>query len=194
MQPLTVADILDKDAYEAARPDLRRRVMTVKSRRRVLVGEHCSLHFENRDTMQYQVQEMLRAENSWTRQGAVEDELAAYNALVPGDGELTATLMLEYETREERADALPRLVGLERHLWLHVGDLPPIGGVFDEAQYDDGKVSAVQYVRFRLPDTHRAGMATDGTVVRLVIDHPAYQAQAVVSEETRKALAADLDA
>ncbi|NOT45807.1 MAG: DUF3501 family protein, partial [Acidobacteria bacterium] len=163
MQPLTVADILDKDAYEAARPDLRRRVMTVKGRRRVLVGEHCSMHFENRDTMHYQVQEMLRAENSWTREGAVEDELAAYNALVPGAGELTATLMLEYETREERADALPRLVGLERHLWLHVGDLPPIGGVFDEAQYDDGKVSAVQYVRFRLPDTHRAQMAADGT-------------------------------
>ena len=86
MNLLTPADILDKAAYEAARPEMRRRIMLEKTRRRVLVGDHCSLLFESRDTMHYQVQEMLRAEDSWLRPGALEEELSAYNPLIPRSG------------------------------------------------------------------------------------------------------------
>ncbi|MGE0392089.1 MAG: DUF3501 family protein [Vicinamibacterales bacterium] len=191
MTRLTPADILDKAAYEAARPEFRRRIMLEKARRRVLVGWHCSVHFESRETMRYQVQEMLRAEDSWSRPGALEDELRAYNPLIPGPGELSATLMLEYETPAERALALPRFVGLDRHVWLQVGDTPRVLATFDRGQIDERAVSSVQYVKFALTPTQVGLLATDGTVVRLIVDHPAYQAQAVLGEDTRRAIAAD---
>jgi hypothetical protein len=191
MDLLTRADIVGKQEYERQRQDFRRRVMVQKDRRRVGVGNHCTFHFENRDTMRYQVQEMLRAEDSWTRDGAVEDELEAYNALIPRPGELSATMMLEYETAEERAIMLPKFVGIDRHVRLHIGDTAPAIARFDRGQIDEHKVSSVQYVKFPLTDDQVRGLRTDGTVVRLVIDHPAYQAQAVLSEETRKAIADD---
>jgi hypothetical protein len=191
MNPLTTADIVGKAQYEQERPDFRRRVMAQKDKRRVLVGDHCTFHFENRDTMRYQVQEMLRAEDSWTRDGAVADELEAYNALIPQRGELSATMMLEYETAQERSVMLPQFVGIDRHVRLQIGDTAPILGQFDRGQIDEHKVSSVQYVKFPLSDAHVRALQTDGTVVRLVIDHPAYRAQAVLSEETRKAIAND---
>lgn len=193
MQLLTKSDILDKAAYEQARPDLRRRIMVLKDKRRVLVGEHVVLHFENRDTMHYQVQEMLRAEESWLRPGALEDELEAYNPIIPQRGELSATMMIEYATAAERAEMLPQFVAIDRHVKLQIGDTAPILATFDRGQIDEHKVSSVQYIKFALSDEQRRLLATDGVVVRLVIDHPAYVAQAVVSEETRKALAHDPD-
>jgi hypothetical protein len=191
MQRLTKSDIAGKADYEQERPHFRRRIMVQKDKRRVLVGEHCSLHFESRDTMRYQVQEMLRAEDSWTREGAVDDELEAYNALIPQRGELSATLMLEYETPEERAIMLPRFVGIDRHLWLQVGDTPAVLATFDRGQIDKARVSSVQYVKCSLSPEQVRLLGTDGTVIRVVFDHPAYQAQAVLSEETRKVIAGD---
>lgn len=191
MNSLTRADILDKHTYEQQRPDIRRRVMLQKARRRVMVGPHCTVHFENRDTMHYQVQEMLRAEESWTRERAIEDELSAYNPLIPAPGELSATLMLEYETPEERARMLPQFVRIDEHVWLHIGDAPPVLATFDRGQIDSHKVSSVQYIKFALEGEHLRLLALEGTVVRLTIDHPAYTAQSVVSEDTRRALAAD---
>lgn len=191
MQLLTKADIVGKADYESERPDFRRRVILQKEKRRLLLGDHCSIHFENRDTMRYQVQEMLRAEDSWARAGAVDDELEAYNALIPQRGELSATLMLEYETPEERAAMLPQFVGIDQHLTLQIGDTPPVLATFDRGQIDPHKVSSVQYIKFALTDTQVKALNTDGTVVRMVIDHPAYTAQAVLSEETRKAIAGD---
>ena len=191
MTPLTPADILDKAAYEAARPDIRRRIMLEKGRRRVLVGDHCSVHFESRETLRYQVQEMLRTEDSWSRPGALEDELQAYNPLIPGPGELSATLMLEYETPAERAVALPRFVGLDQHVWLQIGQTSPVLATFDRGQIDAGAVSSVQYLKFALAPAQVALLAAEGTVARLIIDHPAYQSQAVLGEETRRAISHD---
>ncbi|MEQ1757113.1 MAG: DUF3501 family protein [Vicinamibacterales bacterium] len=193
MTLLTPADVLGKDAYEEARPDFRRRVMLQKDKRRVLVGEHMTFLFENRDTMLYQVQEMLRAEGSWLRPGAVEEELDAYNALIPATGELSATMMLEYATAAERALMLPQFVRIEQHLRLKIGDAPPLLASFDRGQIDEHKVSSVQYVKWTLSAEHRRLLSQDGTVVRLVVDHPAYTAQAVLSEDTRKAIARDCD-
>jgi hypothetical protein len=193
MQLLSESDILGKDAYEQARPEFRRRVMLLKEKRRVLIGDHVTLHFENRDTMHYQVQEMLRAEGSWLRPGAVDDELAAYNPIIPRPGELSATMMIEYATAAERAVMLPQFVHIDRHVWLRIGDAPPVLAVFDEGQIDEHKVSSVQYIKFPLTDAQRRLLATDGTVLRLSVDHPAYTAQAVLSEETRKAICRDAD-
>jgi hypothetical protein len=191
MRPLTTEDILDRARYEQARPDLRRRVMLDKSRRRVQLGAHCTIHFESRETLSYQIHEMLRVEDSWTRPNAVDEELASYNPLIPKAGELSATLMLEYETAEERAAALPRFVGLEQHVTLQIGDTAPIVATFDRGQIDDRGVSAVQYVKWQLTTGQQRLLETGGTVLRLAIDHPFYTAQAVLGEETRRAIMLD---
>ncbi|OFV89962.1 MAG: hypothetical protein A3G76_10515 [Acidobacteria bacterium RIFCSPLOWO2_12_FULL_65_11] len=193
MKPLTRKDILGREAYAQARPDLRRHVMVDKSHRRVQVGSHCTIHFESRDTMWYQVHEMLHAESSWDRPGAVDEELTAYNPLIPGAGELSATLMLEYEMPEERATALRALVGLDRHVTLRIGDTEPLLASFDRGQIDEDKVSAVQYLKWQLDERQRDLLKTEGTVVRLSIDHPFYRAQAVVGEDARRAIMNDLD-
>ncbi len=193
MQKIDRREILDRASYERERPDVRRRVMMMKDRRRVLLGDHCSVHFENRDTMLYQVHEMLRAESSWDRRGAVEDELEAYNPIVPAPGELSATVMFEYETPDERAVVLPRLVGVDRHLRLLIGDTPPILGLFDRGQIDEHKVSSVQYVKFPLSEEQRRLLKRDGTVVRLVLDHPVLSGQAVLGEATRREIMDDPD-
>ncbi len=192
MKRITRDDILDRDAYQRDRDTTRRHIMVMKNRRRVALGDHATLHFETRDTMIYQIHEMLRAEGSWERAGAIADELEAYNPLVPADGELTATLMLEYETPAERDHSLRELVGIDAHLWLQVGDTPPLRAVFDGAQVTHTRVSAVQYVRWTLDEVRQDLVRQQGAVVRVVIDHPGYQAQAVLGEATRQELADDL--
>lgn len=193
MRPLDVADVRGKADYERMREDFRRAIMVRKRRRRVLVGDHCSVHFECRETMHYQVQEMLRAEDSWDRPGGVEGELEAYNPLVPEQGELSATIMFEYATAEERQVHLPKFVGIDRHVWLRIGDTEPLLAVFARGQIDERGVSSVQYVKWRLDEARVARLGEEGTVLRLIIDHPAYTAQAVLSEETRREIMADPD-
>ncbi len=193
MQPITTDEILGAGEYERTRPERRRRIIALKRRRRVTVGEHATFHFESRETMVYQIHEMLRAEDSWERPGAVEDELEAYNPLIPGGRELSATLMFEYETEEERATWLSRLVGIDDHIWLHVGDTPPVKAVLDSAQVSPTRISSVQYVKWPLSGRQIDLVKTPGTVVRIVLDHPNFSAQAVLGEDTRAELACDLD-
>jgi hypothetical protein len=193
MKSLRPNDVLTREEYESARPEMRRRVMVLKDRRRVPVGDHCTVHFESKDTMLYQVHEMLRAENSWDRPGAAEDEIEAYGPIVPAEGELSATLMFEYETPEERATVLPGLVGIDRHLLLEIGDSGPLLARFDQGQIDERKVSSVQYVKWGLDAERRRLLKEGGTVVRIRITHPVYSAQAVLSEETRRAIMDDPD-
>jgi hypothetical protein len=191
MSPLSASDLMSAADYQRERDGLRRRTMVLKDRRRVIVGGHCSVHFECRETLRYQVLEMLRAEGSWDRPGAVEDELTAYNPLLPGDGELSATVMFEYETPVVRAVQLAALSGIDRHLWLVVGHTPPVLAQFDGRQMAAGKISSVQFVRWRLDALQVTRLAAEGTVVRILIDHPHYQAQSVLSEQTRKEIAQD---
>jgi hypothetical protein len=193
MKPIERSDVLPREEYERIRPEMRRRVMVLKDRRRVVVGEHCTVHFECRDTMLYQVLEMLRAENSWDREGAVDDEMEAYGPIVPAASELSATMMFEYETQEERATVLPGLVGIDRHVFLEIGGRKPLLARFDRGQIDEWKVSSVQYVKWDLDPEARRLLKEDGTVVRIRITHPVYTAQAVLSEESRRAIMADPD-
>lgn len=193
MKLLTTSEILDGAEYERQRPDLRRQVMVLKDKRRVSLGDHASVHFESRDTLRYQVLEMLRAEKSWARPGAVEDELQAYNPLVPGPGELSATVMFEYETPEERQAQFAQLVGIDQHLWLVVGSEKPLLARFDRVQLDGGRISSVQFVKWRLDDVRRGLLKEDGLVVKLVADHPSYRAQSVLSEQTRREIMNDPD-
>ena len=191
MNPIPAREILTREEYEVRRGEIRRHILMEKARRRVFLGDHCTVHFESRETMFYQVHEMLRAEGTWGNPRALEDELAAYNPLIPQKGELSATVMFEYETEAERAIILPRLVGIDRHVWLEIGAGPPLLAVLDRGQIDAAKVSSVQYAKWSLPAEAVSALAVEGTVLRLRITHPAYQAQAVLSEETRKAIQAD---
>ncbi len=190
---LTREDIPGAQDYERLREETRRRVMRTKDRRRVPVGDHCTVSFENRDTLKYQVLEMLRVEQSFGRPEAVEDELHAYNPLLPGDGDLSATVMFEYDTPEERAERLRELAGIDRHLWLVIGSEKPVLATFDSAQINDGKISSVQFVRWHLDPVRRDLLEEEGTVVRIVIDHPRYEAQSVLSEQTRAEIMRDPD-
>jgi hypothetical protein len=192
MQPVQRTEILDLAAYEAVRERVRAEVLSLKAVRRVALGDHMTLLFENRDTVRYQVQEMLRVERL-SAEREVLHELATYNELVPADGELSATLLVEYPGEAERDRQLRALVGLEQSLSLRVGALAPVPGVFDTRQMSTERVSSVHYVRWTLPEGHRAAFKAAGLTgdVRFVVDHPAYRSEVVLKPAQLLALAQD---
>lgn len=182
MQTIDVSEIKSLADYEIERQTLRPAMIALKDRRRVRVGDHLTFLFENRETVRYQIQEMLRIEGiSGLRE--IRHEVETYNELIPAIGELSATLLIEYETPEQRAVELTRLLGLERHIWLEAGGESTCA-VFDPRQIGDTRISSVQYLKFRLTPKQRA-MWNLGA--KIVVDHPCYPfehplAQAELSE------------
>ncbi len=193
-QLISKDELFGKEEYETSRGDFRRDIMVKKRSRRVEVGSNCMVHFENRDIMLYQVLEMLRCEDTWDDEEAIADELAVYNPLITQPNTVSTTIMFEYPTKEERETELPKLVGIDQHVWLQIGDHAPILGDFDAGQIDEAKVSSVQYVKFHLSPEQEEELGRKGTVVRMQIDHPAYHAQSVLNEATRSGIADDLSA
>jgi hypothetical protein len=194
MRKLTQSDLMSLEAYAKARPEMRRRVMEHKSRRRVVLGEHVTIAFEDRLTMHYQVQEMLRAERIFEEQGIL-DELEAYNPLIPEGRDWRATMMLEYPDPAERRLALQKLIGIEDRVWVRVGEHAPVYARADEdmPRENDEKTSSVHFLRFDL-DAGMAASAKGGAPIAIGVDHPACTVRVdPVSEETRAALSADLD-
>jgi hypothetical protein len=191
MQKLTIDDIKDQRAYERERDQFRRHIIDMKKRRRVPLGEVMTAVFENTDTMRWQVQEMVRVERM-LRDEQVENEIATYNELIPGPGELSATLLIELTSEEQLREWLPRLVGVQRSVQLVVGDLPSVvGEPRDEERLTREEVTAaVHFLRFRLAEEHRAAFAR--SVVRLVVDHPEYHADVTLNDDQRAELARDL--
>ncbi len=190
MELLTRDDLMSYQDYEVARPAYRRNIIAMKRDRVVQVGGNSTWHFENRDIMRYQIQEMIRCE-TMTEAEAIDGELDAYNPLIPGKNEISVTLMFEYETKPEREKYLPLLVRIDEHMFLQIGDTDPIKGVFDGEQITAEKVSSVQYVKFHLTDEQTTLLRKEGTVVRAILTHPHYQAQAVLGENVRRALEDD---
>jgi hypothetical protein len=137
------------------------------------VGGHLTFLFENRETVRYQIQEIMRMERL-VKPADIQHEVDTFNELIPGQGELSATLMVEYPTPEERDVKLRELLGLENHVWLRVADLPPAKARFDTRQIATDRISSVQFVRFTLsPD--QIARWSEGTAI--VVDHPAYKAE-----------------
>ncbi|MCK6505112.1 DUF3501 family protein [Myxococcota bacterium] len=190
MSPLTRADILPVDRFQQVRQQHLAEVLAHQAVRRVPLGPNMTLLFENRTTMRWQIHEMCRVEG--LHGDKVDHELATYNALLPGPDELSATLLVEYEDAAERDGALRRLVGLDRHLWLALGDrrLP---ARFDREQFNEERISSVQFVRLPLDPAARAALADLSQPARLVVDHAAYRATTDLSRATRGALLDDLD-
>jgi Protein of unknown function (DUF3501) len=188
---LAPGDLMSLEQYARSRDEFRARVIEHKRPRTIGVGPHTTWCFEDRLTVQYQVQEMLRAERIFEARG-IQDELDAYNPLIPDGTNLKATLLIEYTDPDERAVALTRLRGIEARCYLAVGD-EVARAVADEdlERENDVKTSAVHFLRFELGPAARAFLAA-GAPLTAGIDHPAYTHSVEVSAASRAALVADL--
>jgi hypothetical protein len=151
MKALTRDDLLSLEKYSEVRHQFRDQVMEHKRNRRLMLGTNATLYFEDRLTMQYQVQEMLRIERIFEAAG-IQEELDAYNPLIPDGSNWKATFMIEFPDEVERREMLQHLVGIEQKVWLQVGDLPPVHAIADEDldRSDEKKTSAVHFLRFEL--------------------------------------------
>jgi hypothetical protein len=185
MRPIAVSEIKNLVEYELERETWRPQVIALKDRRRIRVGDHLTFLFENRDTVRYQIQEMLRIERI-VKPAEVAHEVETYNELIPAPGELSACLLIEYESPEERDVRLRELLGLENHVWLTAAKAR-----FDDRQISTDRISAVQYLKFPLTPEQIAQFPSGA---KLVIDHPHYQGEHLLSPQELTELSADLSA
>jgi hypothetical protein len=193
MNKLTPADLLPLEQYHRERPRLRAEVLAHKRNRQIAIGPNVTLYFEDRLTMRYQVQEMLRVERIFESE-AIAEELEAYNPLIPDGTNLKATMMLEYPDVDERRTALARLGGIEHAVYIEVGSL---GRVFAHADEDlprteADKTAAVHFLRFELDTGMRAALKA-GVALKLGIDHEHYRHEVLAPAAVGASLAADLD-
>ncbi len=192
MKPLSAADIRSNRDYELSRDEVRRRILAVKAPRRIHVGSEATLLLENRQTLLYQIQEILRIERIEDPR-AIRHEIDTYNELMPGSGELSGTLLLEYEDADVRNRRLAELVGIEKYLGVVIAGAESLAAVFDLRQMDAARVSAVHYVKFPIGQA-AADAIHGGASVEFRIDHPALKARAVLDASQHAALLEDLDA
>jgi len=192
MEKLAFSEIKPLPEYEKERTDFRRRIIELKALRRISIGPLITLVFENRDTVRFQIQEMLRVERI-EEEGKVRHELEVYNGLIPGEGELSATLFIEITDGDRIKERLDQLMGIDQpgHLWLEVGGERCVA-LFESGHSNEEKISAVHYLRFRLTPGQQQRLADPALAVRLVIDHPHYQASGELGLQTRRSLLTDL--
>jgi len=190
---LARADILPLNEYAKIRRQRRAEISEIKKRRRVEVGPFATFYFENFDTMWQQVQEMLYIEKGGEAQ--VEDELAAYNPLIPQGTELVATVMFEIDDPARRSRELARLGGVETHAFVEIGGIR-IRGEPDPTRENtspDGKASSVQFLRFPFSPKQAAAFKAPGARVLVGFGHPNYGHMATMPEPVRAALSEDFD-
>lgn len=191
MRKLTVDDVLPLDRYLAERDAHRAAVREARRRRRVPLGDRCSLHFENRQTVLFQIHEMARAENI-RDPDKIAEEVAIYNDLVADDGELRATFFVEISDRSRIKEELDSLIGLERQGLYFVVDGERIPADFEPGHAREDRISSVHFVRFRLRPDQEQRLREQRARVAVEIDHPNYRARTELGPETLAALAADL--
>jgi hypothetical protein len=190
MQKVEASEILDLTAYEKIRPERLAQMIETKRVRRIHVGEELCFLFENRDTVIHQIHEMTRAERTVLEEG-IALEVAVYNELVPGEHELSATLMIEITDQASIRPKLDRLVGIDEHVHLDIGDAS-VDATFDDKQFEEDRISAVQYIRFRLGAELSARFRDPSVPVELRVDHPNYAGKTMIEGEARASLSADL--
>ena len=193
MTKLTRDSLMTLEAYAKARKDFRAKVLAHKRNRIVGLGDHVTLLFEDELTIRYQVQEMLRIEKIFEERG-IQDEIDAYNPLIPDGSNLKATMMVEYEDENERRAALSRLKGIEDRTFVRVEGCPKVYAIADEDldRENEEKTSSVHFLRFELTD-EMADALRYGMTLAMGIDHPHYQARLEpVPAPVREALLKDL--
>jgi hypothetical protein len=189
MKTVELHEIRNIADYELSRNTWRPQIIALKDLRRIRVGGHLTFLFENRDTVRYQIQEMMRIERIVDPK-AIRHEVDTYNELIPFRGELSATLLIEYDTPEERAIKLHELLGLEEHVFLVVPGEPPAKARFDTRQISTDRLSAVQYAKFPLTPEQRAKWHSGA---KIVVDHPKFEAEAQLTPEQLRELAQDFE-
>jgi len=184
-------DLLTLEEYAEKRVAIRKDTINIKKDREVIIGEHVRLLFENKQTVQYQIQEMLRIEKIFEASG-IQQELDVYNSLIPEGSNLKATMMIEYEDVDERTKALSNLIGVERSIYFKVGNHQKVFAICNEdlERETDVKTSAVHFMRFEFNQS----MINDfvmGSIVKVGADHPNYLCEATLEARTQDALNQD---
>jgi hypothetical protein len=192
MNPLRREDLFSLEQYAEKRADFRARVIEHKKNRRVDIGPNLSLYFEDRLTVQYQVQEMLRIERIFEAD-AIGEELGAYNPLIPDGSNLKCTAMFEFTDVTERRRRLAELSGVENHVWLQVGNMDKVYAIANEdlQRSTDEKTSAVHFMRFELTPQMKQGLAA-GDPLKFGVEHDLYRYQVTLNDATHRALLQDL--
>ena len=192
MQKLERKDLMGLEEYAQKRAEFRQEIIAHKRARTLHIGSNLTLLFEDRLTMQYQVQEMLRAERIFEAAG-IQEELEAYNPLIPDGSNWKATLLIEFADESERRQALAKLIGIEDRVWMQVQGHEKVRPIADEdlERETEEKTSSVHFLRFELGDAG-ARAAKGGAALSLGIDHPQFSASLVLPPEVRDALAKDL--
>ncbi len=193
MSKLTRKDLYSLEQYAEMRDEYRKKIMAHKKNRRLELGNHLLLMFEDKLLMQYQVQEMLKAEKIFEAAG-IEEELAAYNPLIPDGSNWKATLLIQYPDVEERQLRLTQLIGIENLIWMQVEDFEKIYAIADEdlERETAEKTSAVHFMRFEL-DSDMAAAVKSGGAISAGVEHQNYQAVvSPVSTGLRDSLVNDL--
>ena len=193
MPKITRESLMTLEAYAKSRKDFRAKVLEHKRARAVHVGPHVTLLFEDELTIRYQIQEMLRIEKTFEEAG-IQDELDAYNPLVPDGRNFKATMLIEYEDVEARKAALSQLKGIEDKVWVQVEGCPRVWAIADEdlERENAEKTSAVHFLRFELTK-EMAEALKYGVALSIGVEHPNYKASLEpVGPETRAALVKDL--
>lgn len=190
---LAPADLMSLERYARERAEFRARVIAHKKNRQLAVGPHTMWLFEDRLTVQYQVQEMLRTERIFEAEGIAE-ELDAYNPLIPDGRNWKATLLIEFPDPDMRKAQLEKLRGIEDRCWVRVAGCDQVFAIADEdlERENESKTSAVHFLRFELTDA-MAQALRNGAALGIGVDHPQYRhAITAVGEQIRSALLADL--
>lgn len=192
MKKLTRNDLFSLEQYAENRAEFRAKVMAHKAKRRIALGANATLVFEDQLTIHYQIQEMLRVERIFEASG-IDEELSAYNPLIPDGSNWKGTLLIEYPDVDERREALVRLRGVEHKLWVQVDGHGRVLAIANEdmERSNDDKTAAVHFVRFEHSAAALASIAA-GADIRLGIDHPELPYNIKLEGEARASLAADL--
>ncbi len=191
---LTRDDLHTLEKYAEIRPEMRNKVMQHKKSRNLPIGPNVTLYFEDPLTIQYQIQEMLRAEKIFDAEG-IQEELDAYNPLIPSGNNWKGTMMIEFVDVNERIEALKNLIGIDRKTWIQVEGFDKVYAISNEDldRETEDKTSAVHFMRFELTDEMKKA-AKEGAPINVGIDHENYNySVSPLPENYREALVADLD-
>ena len=192
MEKLNKSDLFSLEEYSINRDSFRKKVLEKKQHRKVYIGEHVVLLFENKNTIQYQIQEMLRIEKIFDAEG-IQEELDAYNPLIPDGSNLKAVMLIEYPDVEERKEKLKILKGIEKKIWIKVGSHNKVFAIADEdlEREDETKTSAVHYLRYEFSASMINDWKNDASII-MGIDHENYQSsEAIISSDISSQLSGD---
>ena len=192
MQKILRDDVRDLVQYEKVRDEMRHRLIGLKRWRRVPVGDRLTFLFENRDTVLFQIQEMIRTERM-VKEEKILEEIETYNDLMPGERELSATMFIEVDDPGRIREVLDSLKGIDRGstVALQIGGRLQVPGIFEGGRSNEEKISAVHFVKFPFSDSARDAFLDWREPVELVVDHPGYKRQTKIDGDTRRSLMAD---